>query len=110
MILELIKMYFTECDSEKDIFIGTAHVHFKEWQMDLKGVYFIKKKDFYVAIPAFGYKKKGSDKLYRTPFFSLTDEKIQKEFFAQLKELIYKGIVDHKILIMNNNESQKALT
>lgn len=108
MILELIKIYFTESDIHKDIFIGTAHVRFKEWQMDLKGVYFRKKKDFYVAIPTHGYKKEGSDKLFRTPFFSFGDEKTQKEFHFQLKEVIYKGIVDHKIFIMNNVEAQKV--
>lgn len=108
MILELIKIYFTEADVNKDIFIGTAHVHFKEWEMALKGVYFRKKKAFYVAIPTFGYKKKGSDKLFRTPFFSFGDEKTQKEFYFQLKEVIYKGIVDKKIFLTKNSEAQKV--
>lgn len=97
MILELIKIYFTECDLVKDIFIGTAHIGFKEWDFNLKGVYFRKKKDFYVGIPTLGYTKKGSDKLYKTPFFSFSDENTQKEFTASLKELIYKGIIDHKM-------------
>lgn len=101
MILELIKIYFTEADIDKDIFIGTAHLRFKEWQMNLKGVYFRKKKEFYVAIPTLGYRKKGSDKLYKAPFFSFCDENKQKEFHFQLKEIIYKGILDHKILMMN---------
>jgi hypothetical protein len=99
MILELMKMYFTECDLIKDIFIGTAHVRFKEFNIDLKGVYFRKKKDFFVAVPTFGYTKKGYDKVLRTPMMSFNDEKIQKEFTTQLKELLYKGIVDHKILM-----------
>lgn len=102
MIINLVKIYFVEEDIVKEKFSGTSHIYIKDFDIELRGVYFKKRKHFFIIqFPTLLFTPKGSTKRIKAPFLSFRDKDKQKEVHNQIKELIYKAIIDHKNFIIN---------
>lgn len=93
MNIEVINIYFSEEDFEKDLFTGTAHIRLMDLQIDLKGIYFKKRKEFwFVSFPSLAFIEEETKKKIRCPFLSFTDRNKHKEFQLQVKQLLHKAI------------------
>lgn len=91
--IEVINIYFYEKDLEKDLFLGTAHIRLKDYDIDLKGVYFKKRKDFwFVSLPALISTHPETKKKVRYPFFSFPNREKNRDFELQVKQLLQKAI------------------
>lgn len=93
MNIEVIKVYFYEKDVEKDLFLGTAHIRLKDYDIDLKGVYFKKRKDFwFVSLPSLISTHPETKKKVRYPFFPFPNREKNRDFELQVKQLLQKAI------------------
>lgn len=93
MKIEIINMYFSEQDFEKDLFSGTAHIRLIDFNINLRGVYFKKRKDFwYVAMPTLAYTHAESKNKHRCPFLSFDDPTQNKLFQHRIKELMQREL------------------
>lgn len=93
MKIEIINMYFSKEDLERDLFEGTAHIFLVDFNMNLRGVYFKKRKDFwYVALPTLAYTHGDSKKKMKCPFLSFDDKEQNKRFQNTIKELMQREL------------------
>lgn len=93
MKIQIINMYFSEENFEKELFSGTAHIRLTDFNINLRGVYFKKRKDFwYVAIPTLAYKHTESGKKHRCPFLSFDDPFQNKQFQNTIKQLMQREL------------------
>lgn len=91
--IEVMNMYFSEEDLERDLFRGTAHIRLKDYNIDLKGIYFKKKKNFWlVSLPSMPFIHEETKKRMRYPFFTFVDREKNREFQIQIKQLLYKEL------------------
>ena len=98
MNIEVINIYFSEEDFEKDLFTGTAHIRLMDLQIDLKGIYFKKRKEFwFVSFPSLAFIQEETKKKIRCPFLSFTDRDKHKEFQLQVKQLLQK-VLQEKLM------------
>lgn len=96
MDIEVIKVYFYEKDIKKDLFLGTAHIRLKDYDIDLKGVYFKKRKDYwFVSLPALISTHPETKKKVRYPFFSFPNREKNRDFELQVKQIIYKYMMNN---------------
>lgn len=93
MKIEIINMYFSEENFEKDLFEGTAHIKLIDFNVNIRGVYFKKRKDFwYVSMPTLAYTHAESGKRHKCPFFSFDDPFQNKQFQTTIKQLIQREL------------------
>lgn len=93
MNIEVINIYFYEKDIEKDLFLGTAHIRLTDYDIDLKGVYFKKRKDYwFVSLPSLISTHPETNKKVRYPFFSFPNREKNRDFELQVKQLLQKAL------------------
>ena len=93
MKIESINMYFSEENFEKDLFEGTAHIKLIDFNVNIRGVYCKKRKDFwYVSMPTLAYTHAESGKRHKCPFFSFDDPFQNKQFQNTIKQLIQREL------------------
>lgn len=100
MNIEVMNMYFSEEDLEKDLFSGTAHIRLIDLSLEIKGIYFKKKKNFWtVSIPSMAFIHEETKRKMRYPFLTFSDKEQNKLFQLHVKQLLYKELetrVTHK--------------
>lgn len=95
MNIEVINMYFYEKDLFQDLFLGTAHIRLIDYNIDLKGVYFKKRKNYWiVSVPALISTHPETKKKVRYPLFSFPNKEKNRAFQMQVRHLLQKALYD----------------
>lgn len=93
MKIQIINMYFSEEDFERDLFTGTAHIRLIDLNLEIKGIYFKKKKNFWlVSIPSNPFTNEETKKRMRYPVLTFSDKEQNQLFQLQVKQLIYQEL------------------
>lgn len=91
--IKIIAMYFEKENYEKQFFLGNAHIRLLDFNMNIRGVYFKKKKNFWcISMPTIFYINTEIGKKQKCPVFTLDDPNNNKKFQRKIKELIQKEI------------------
>lgn len=96
--LEIVRIFFYKEDFRNQLFLGTSHIKLIDFNINLRGVYFKKRKDFwFTSLPSIISVHSETKNKVKYPFFSFDDRQEDIRFQLQVKQLLKKEV---ELLIM----------